>query len=772
MPLAKPSAAPSRFITLASFVLVVAVLRWAEDVMIPVALSLMLAFLLSPLVVRLRRWRLPKAIAIALTATIAFSIIGVVAWQITRQAVSLVKELPRYEENLQQKADAVKNPSATSSLTRAFVSLERMWSDLQRPAPAAAPAPPPKPGEPTPVPVEVKASDATSLAVGREVAAWIMRPLSTAGIVIVLVIVILFQREDLRNRFIRVISGGQLNMATEAVDDAAQRVSRYLFAQLLVNTFFGVVVGAGLYFIGVPHAALWGLLSTLLRFIPFLGPIIAVVFPLALAVAVDPGWTMLWWTVALYIVAELVTNNVIEVWVYGTSTGVSALALIMAAVFWSWLWGMPGLFLSTPLTVCLLVIGQYVPGLKFLSVLLGSEPPLDPAAQFYQRMLSMDQEEMFAMADAYIAQRSLAEFYDDVFLPALFMAEIDRHNGALAEVRQKFILESSRELIEELGLRTTANAEAPKPPPSTGDAPPQIFGLPSRDEADELVALMLAHILTERGLAVAVATTMAEPETHLARLRNPGATVFVSALPPSTLSSAGRVCRRVKQTNPSARVLVGVWSATAKFDYLKRRLDPAGVDGIALRLADAAAQLENLLRASPQPNVPSAETEHTETLERTETKLAATRPEDATDTVVRELARAFEIPAALVSIVEADRDFWRGKAPGHTETPFADITGRAEALTSDVPLAIADVGKDERFAAEPMLAKRGIRAFASAPLRARDGHLVGNLCVLDTQPRTFTEADQELLQSLAVQLMDAVDSAVPSTSAPPPSPTS
>lgn len=761
MPLAKPSAAPSWFITFAAFVLVVVVLRLAEDVMIPVALSLMLAFLLSPLVVRLQRWRLPKPIAILVTAAIAFSAIGCVGWQIADQTVALMKELPRYEENLRQKAAGLQ-PQSSVSLRRAILTLERMWADLQISSAGAEPSAAGR-DSPKPVPVEVRNGDRPSIELGREALTRLIQPVSTAGIVVVFVIVILFQSDDLRNRFIRVIGGGRLNLATEAVDDAAQRVSRYLFAQLLVNTFFGVVVGAGLYFIGVPHAALWGLLSTLLRFIPFLGPLIAAAFPLALAAAVDPGWSMLWWTVALYGGAELLTNNVIEVWAYGSSTGISALALITAAVFWSWLWGLPGLVLSTPLTVCLLVVGQHVTGLRFLSVLLGSEPPLDPAAQFYQHMLSMDQEEMFAMADAHTARHSLANFYDDVFVPALLMSEVDRHNGVLAEVRQKFIVESSRELIDELGARppksNNGNAAPPNPPPrADAAATPVVLAIPARDEADELVAIMLAQILTGRGLRTDVAAVADPMESHLDRLNAERVTVCLSALPPSTLSSAGRVCRHIKRVNRSTRVLVGVWSSGAKLEYLKGRLDPAGADGIALRLSDAAAQLENLARSSPNSKEPKPESGVTKITPRTEPKLAATRLEEAADTVARELARTFEVPIALIAIVESDRDFWKLSQGVPANPTFAHDSAYADVFSSDVLLAVEDVAKDERFSAQALFAKRGVRSFASAPLRTQNGHNVGNLCVLDTQPRTFSEADKELLESLAAQLMEALES--------------
>ncbi|HTO03543.1 MAG TPA: AI-2E family transporter, partial [Opitutus sp.] len=525
----------------------------------------------------------------------------------------------------------------------------------------------------------------------------------------------------------------------------------------------------GLWLIGIPHAALWGTLATLLRFIPFLGPIIAAVFPLVLAIAVDPGWTMLFWTAGLFVAAELLTNNVVEVWVYGTSTGISTLALLVAAVFWSWLWGMPGLFLSMPITVCLLVIGRYVPGLKFLSVMLGSEPPLQPSAQFYQTMLSMKQEEMFDLATEHVEQHSLMSFYDDVYVPALLMSEVDRHNGVLAEIRQKFIFDSGRELIEELSERTeerqkkeAASASntgaAPAVAPPTALAEP-VIGMPARDEADELVALMIGHLLREIGIPARVMSATAHPETFQQEFERENVTVFVSALPPSTLSGAGRVCRRVKHENASARVLVGVWSTEAKIEALKRRLEPAGADGIVTRLSEAIVQIKNLLAASSESKVPEAESESTRTLERTEVKLAATKPEEAIDTITRELARSFEVPISLVSLIETDRDFWHVSSGSTAPMPQTENSLTEAVLAFDDLTVVEDVTKNPRYSENPLLVKRGVRFFASTPLRLRNGHLVGNLCVLDTQPRTFSDSDRELLQALGAQLMEAVEPA-------------
>jgi len=382
---------------------------------------------------------------------------------------------------------------------------------------------------------------------------------------------------------IKVISAGGLNVATQAVDDAAQRVSRYLAMQLVVNATYGIPIGLGLHFIGIPNALLWGLLATLLRFIPFLGPWIAAFFPVVLAIAVDPGSTKLLYTMGIFLVMEVVCNNVVEVWLYGVSTGISNLALMVAAVFWTWLWGPAGLFLSTPLTVCLVVVGKYVPGLKFLSVLLGSDPVLEPPAQFYQRMLSMDSEAMLELAEKFVEARSLADFYDEVFVPALILAEADRHNGALAEVRQKFIFQASRELIEELERRGEGErvGEPDDRKPVAGQAPalpaapaaPRVLGVPAHDDADEIVALMLRHLLRVRGIATEVSPITAQLEDSRAFIERHGiAATFISALPPAAMAAARQMGRRVRELCPRVRTVVGVWSREAVASEIAERL--------------------------------------------------------------------------------------------------------------------------------------------------------------------------------------------------------
>lgn len=602
-------------------VLVIAVLRLGQDILMPIAFAALLAFLLSPLVVKLTRMRLPKSVAIILTVTFAFSVIGGIGWIVTSQAISLVRDLPQYEQNIRKKLLALNQPRAPSFLQRTAGMIE----NLQREVKAARPPPEPQDpnDEPKPVPVEVRAAQSSTWKVVRDLASPVIHPLGVTGMIIVFVVFMLFQREDLRDRVIKLVSAGQLNVATQALDDAASRVSRYLGMQLVVNATYGVPVGIGLYFIGVPNALLWGLLATLLRFIPFLGPWIAAIFPVLLSIAVDPGWTKLFYVLGLFLVMELISNNVIEVVLYGASTGISTLALLVAAVFWTWLWGAPGLVLSTPLTVCLLVIGKYVPGLGFLRMLLGSEPVLEPPAQFYQRMLSMESEDMADLALKYIEEHSIEEFYDAVFLPALLMSEEDRHRGALPELRQQFIFQASRELIDELERQEEAASEENSDPDVAAaqasplqPSPPAVLGIPVRDEADELVALMLSHLLRRRGIASAVHTRNAPVENALAAITQHAVrVVFVSALPPSTVGAARQICRQLRGSHPTLPMLIGVWQHRTSTIELHERLRVARPEEIVATLAEAVVGIERLLdgshkaAASPPPLRPAPERE-------------------------------------------------------------------------------------------------------------------------------------------------------------------
>jgi predicted PurR-regulated permease PerM len=374
----KPGGLSLGLVTFLSFVVVVAILRIAQAVTVPLALASLLAFLLSPLVFRLTRWGIGNALAVILATTTAFIVMAVVGWIISSQTMDLLGQLPQFEQNLDAKVAALKKPHAPAAFQEVAAMVGRLEREMapapEKIAPSAAGA------AAAPVPVEVEPEDRSRLQLLWQVVSPVLGPMGTALIVMAFMITILLERKNLRDRLLGLVPPDQAARATQALNDATARVSRYLVMQLIVNAGYGLVVGLGLLAIGIPNALLWGLLSALLRFIPFVGPWIAAAFPMALALAIEPGWMKMVETLSLYCLAEALTANFIEVRFYGASTGISPLALMVAAVFWTWLWGAAGLFLCTPLTVCALVLGKYTPGLNFLDVLLSheAEPPAGP----------------------------------------------------------------------------------------------------------------------------------------------------------------------------------------------------------------------------------------------------------------------------------------------------------------------------------------------------------------------------------------------------------
>lgn len=359
----------SSFITLATLALAVAILKVAQEIMVPIAIAALLAFLLSPLAERFASWGLGKTLSVLATATLGFILITGVGWLVASQVWSLVKQLPKYEENINAKMSKFRAPHTPIALTRVAEMVQRAEQEITD-TPSATDT-----VAKEPVPVRVESTKKNTLDTVSDLALPVLAPLGSAVIVVVFVIAILFCGDDLRDRFIMLVSSTHLREANQVMNDVARRVFRYLTMQLAINACYGTVIGIALALIGVPQALLWGVLSMLLRFIPFLGPWMAAAFPLVVAFAVDPGWTKLIYTLTLYLVAEAVTANVVEVWLYGATTGISALSLLFAAVFWTWLWGPAGLFLSTPLTVWLMVIARHVPALRFLSFFLESRSP-------------------------------------------------------------------------------------------------------------------------------------------------------------------------------------------------------------------------------------------------------------------------------------------------------------------------------------------------------------------------------------------------------------
>ncbi len=444
-------------IALSAFV--IATLYLARDLLIPLALAALLTFLFSPVVSWFERW-IGRIAAVLLVVLMTFSLFGAAGWVLTNQLVDLATKLPQYKDNISVKLQSFHAPKSV-----AFIKFSDTLQELKKELPGGpAPEIAQEAGKPEttvasppnapPLPVQViETSKANPIELGKLIIAPLLGPMGTAALVFVLVIFMLLERQDLRNRLIRLIGQGRISATTHALDDAAHRVSHYLLMQLLVNLTYGTVIAVGLSIIGLPNALLWGAFGTVLRFIPYLGPWIATILPTMLALAVSPGWTMPVLTLALFVGLELILNNILEPLLYGAHTGVSSIALIVAAVFWTWLWGPLGLVLTTPLTVCLVVMGRHVPRLSFLSVVLSDEEALTPAEECYQRLLALDLNEASKVADAYVKAHSITALYDSVFIPVVTAAEMDRRRDALDEEQRLLVEQGIRDLIEDFATR-------------------------------------------------------------------------------------------------------------------------------------------------------------------------------------------------------------------------------------------------------------------------------------------------------------------------------
>jgi predicted PurR-regulated permease PerM len=599
----EPLAKLSGILTLASIAVVTGALYLAKGVLVPLTLAVLLSFLLSPVCDRLERWRFGRIPAVLVTALLAFTMLGVVAWMAVAQMNNLAPKMPEYQDNIQAKLHS----------TNDYVGglLSKITRTTENQAPNLAPlnqAESPQSREERPYSVRVITTPPSPLQVITGMFGTLLDVLGSTGIVIVLVVFFLVRREDLRDRFIRLVGKGDVTVTTQAIEDAATRVSRYLSMQLVLNVTFGVAVALGLYLIGVPSAILWGILGTTLRFIPYIGAWIAAAVPIGLSLAISTGWVPPMLTVGLFAALELFIGNVMEPWLYGKNTGVSPVAVLVAAVFWTWLWGAVGLLLATPLTVCLMVIGKYVPQLSFLDILLGNEEVFEPKKRVYQRLLAGDQEEANELIEGYLEQMPLSEVYDTVLIPALAMAETHWQRGEINEDRHKLIFQSLKETVEELGerqqdLRAKETVKATKEPDgdagslvSTNASSLRILCLPARDEADEIAGRMLAQLLAEKGCVVEAVsvTALASEMVDLVEQRQADV-VCISAMPPTAAAHARYLCKRLQGRFPDAHLIVGLWNATGDLNKAKERVGCGPTTAVVATLAAAQEKIHGLL---------------------------------------------------------------------------------------------------------------------------------------------------------------------------------
>jgi len=769
-----PSAALSGIWGLLLLAFVVAALYFGRSVFVPIALATLITFLLSRLVTRLERW-IGRIAAVLVTVIAMFSIFAGASWVIGRQVIDLADKLPDYQANIVAKIRSLKLPAA-GPLARFSSSVHVLQSELAAPSPAPSTdrtrddsstrTPPPVA---SPIPVKIIEGRSAIPQLMQETLSAILSPLGTAALVLLLVIFMLLKREDLRGRLIRLVGQGRISTTTRAMEDAGRRVSRYLSTQFLVNTCYGICVAIGLQFIGVPNAALWGVLAGVLRFIPYVGPWAGALLPVVLSFAISSSWFTPLMTISLFIVLEAIVSNVVEPWLYGANTGVSPIALIISAVFWTWLWGPVGLVLSTPLTVCLAVIGRHVPRLEFLGTLLSEDQALAPHEEFYHRLLSFSTDTAEEFATKYLETESLTSFYDKVLIPAIAAVEIDAHSGSLVAEQRTSALQRIHEIIDDFsGWEASGNdKDEQKSDDVIGVAPrigSRVLCLPAGAYRDELAGEMLAQLLRKQGFEAENLPARLKDEELIDRtLEIQPECICVSVLPPTSIAQARHLCSAIRERFGSVTILLGAWSGRFDAEKLRERLRAKQVSDVAVSLADAVQRVSKMSAAItdamlPAPTPPN---EEERLAELDGLNLLDTPMEADFDQVTERLTKLFKVPIALLTLIDKDRQWFKsqtGLPADLAEARWAsrDVSLCGHVIANDEVLIVRDLARDPRFANNPWVKERGLRFYAGVPLRGPNGFPIGTLSILDTKPREITRQERDLLKMIAGDVMEQI----------------
>jgi predicted PurR-regulated permease PerM len=573
---------------LLTVIVVVAVLRLAQDLFVPLALAVLLTFLLAPIVARLQHWRINRLIAVIISICLALALIVVVGDVIFGQFSDLARQLPQYELHLREHIAHLRG-FLRGGITDSLDAVDRLTSQIERLSPVG--------GLPAGVQkVEIVQPRASLFEIAKDVVGPLVKPLGWALAVTVLVAFMLLRLPDLRERLIRLLGPRNLQATTAALDDAAAGVSRYLLSQLLINSLTGLWVGVGLALLGVPNPGLWGALTMVLRFIPYAGVWAAGAMPFALSFAAFNDWMHAAIVLGIYGSVEFFNYAILEPWLYAARTGVSPVALLLAAAFWTWLWGLAGLLLSVPITVCLVVMGKYVPQLEFLEVLLGDEPALEPYQQLYQRLLTSNRDEADMLLEGALREHSLREVCDMAIVPALRQLETDFARGALKPARRRAVLDQIEQWVDEL-LEGLQRASAR----GTSWQPPSVLCISAAHHGDEIVAKLLAAVLIHRGISArVVAPERLEEEIEASRAAGLEA-VVVSALPPDAVSPARALVKRIRARLDSVPVIVGLWGLDHDLDRARQRLENLAVSLLETRVTVCVEEIERL-RYTPGPS--------------------------------------------------------------------------------------------------------------------------------------------------------------------------
>jgi len=762
MPPPSPSAPSSGLQTLgvgAGLVVAVAALYVGAGIFVPLVLAVLLTFALAPVVRFLRRLKLPHIVAVLLSVLGAALIIGGIAFLMVTQLARLAGDLPQYQQTI---GDKVRTLQTSAGGGDAF---ERIASAIQQFGADASAArsltEEVEPGQP--VPVTIQAPPTSPLNFVQGFLGSILGPLATAAIVTVFVVFLLLEREDFRDRFLKLVSRGDLRTTTKVMNEAAKRVSRYLLLQVTVNLSYGAVFGLGLFMIGIPNAVLWGMFAALFRYIPFVGTLIAATIPFALAFAVDPGWSMLIQAVALYAALELIITNAVEPRLYGNSTGLSALAVIVAAMFWATLWGPIGLILATPLTVCLVVLGRYVPQLAFLETLLGSDPVLVREERLYQRLLSGNEVEAIDMAEAFLEEGTATEFYDNIAIPALRLAEHDRERNATDLTNRRQVVSGMASVIAEVDEleRERADADAEVLPASDR----VVLCIGGQTELDGAASEMVSQSLAGLGVTARTMPPMAVRQESINQIDLEGVDVVcLTYLGRNPRSFARFVARRLKRRAPHVRILACLFTPTdgTSAEDLRRQTE---VDAVVGTVAAARRQIGDWLGnldavidlEAAQKLLDRAEVLH---------KLTQMTGEGGRlDGFAADVATQFEAALALVSLPQTEKTEL-AQLPGmESKMSLRSLTDVV--LATGQPLIIPDVAEDTNDLQDGFLLENGIQFYAAVPLTTASGAVVGVLSLLDNHARPFQDEDVEALRAHGRRLVAEVEDGVAEQPAPP-----
>jgi predicted PurR-regulated permease PerM len=766
-------------------ILVMATLYFGREVFVPLALAALLSFLLVPVSALLERWgmrRTPAGLVVVFLSLVAVTTLG---WIMLGQIYNLAVELPQYQPNINQKIESLHLHSA-GRLSNTLAMLTEETKQLRGDAPpatAAALPDAPRPhirnrsktaSEPSkdqlsaqtdqPLTVRVEQPEESVVTLANRTITPLIHPLTTTFVVVVFLAFMLVGREDLRDRGIRLAGRGRMQVTTSAIEDAGRRVGRYLRMQLIVNVVFGFIAGSCLWLIGVPNPLLWGLLICLLRFVPYIGIFLAAAGPLFLSIAVSPHWEVLLWTALLFLVLELITGNIVEPLLYSSSTGLSPIAVLIAAIFWTLLWGLPGLLLSTPLTVCLVVIGRQVPHLQYLDVLFGDETALPPPERFYQRLLSSNNHEARALLDGLFAAKSKEQVYDSVVIPVLTLIEESRHAEELTSSRAEEVLLAVEELAEDVVTHIKVPEE------SSPQTPKLVMCIPARDLADEVACQLASHVLTASCVVrVIAADTSISDILQTIDSVHPDA-ICVVGIPPQSLRHIRLRCHQIRARFPEAVVFACLLSEQCDLSNIRSRVPTEDAQHVVCSLQLMEEYLSTLL----YPALPEESVEESDDAAKAQEDLASSllemqhldvldeSEEGAFQRLASNLARSFDAPIALVTAAQHERQIWEAQCGLPDDAlSFEDAMHDPSVLTRMVAaeslLIIPDTAEDPLSANEPFLRERGIRFYAAVPLKSHDGNVMGSLCVLDTRPRQITEKQKEMLHWIAEVVTTAIE---------------